>query len=290
LSSSTVTWAKPAGGADPYDAARDAEGRLDYKAVVVQSNRALETAQTHDRLVNLYRLLGTANALVGKNQDAIDAFQRLLAIDPDHKLPRGTSPKITGPFREAGGFWVDRPGGLQIVPTLPKDANSDKPLAIPVKIDDAMSLTANVRMSYRQQGESEWKTAETPVGASITLNVPPTDIPTKASDYVLEIYFAAMSSNGSELRLAGEAARPLSIAIRGPGSMTTTTTTTGAIVNGQPDKPRKPLIKTWWFWAAVGGAAVVAIGLGAGLGYYYGRPDTSITDVNVSSKLPALRF
>ncbi len=86
--------------------------------------QALEQAQTHDRLVNLYQMLGSAYGVLGKNEDAVDAFTRLLAIDPDHHLPRGLSPKITKPFKEAGGFWLDRPGGLAVTPDVPHDAPS----------------------------------------------------------------------------------------------------------------------------------------------------------------------
>src|SRR5262245_55828586 len=76
-----VAQAKPRGdGGDPYDAARDAEARLDYRGVVNHATKALEMANSHERLVNLYRLLGTANGVLGKTEDAVDAFTRLLAV------------------------------------------------------------------------------------------------------------------------------------------------------------------------------------------------------------------
>src|SRR5258706_12478677 len=83
------------GAPDPYEAERDAESQLNYKSVLMNASRALESAQSHEHLVQLYRMIGTANGVLGKSNDAIDAFTKLLAIDPDHKLPRGTSPKIT---------------------------------------------------------------------------------------------------------------------------------------------------------------------------------------------------
>src|SRR5215510_2846947 len=131
---SISAYAKPE-APDPYDAARDAEGRLDYKNVLNNAHKALDLTQTHDRLVEIFRLMGTANALLGKGDAAVDAFTKLLAIDPDHKLPRGTSPKINVPFKEAGGYWLDRPGGLQVVPTLPHELSQGKALSIPVKVD-----------------------------------------------------------------------------------------------------------------------------------------------------------
>src|SRR6476620_5252842 len=80
----TSVYAK-GGPADPYDAARGAEGRLDYKAVLYNASKALDMPQSHERLVNLYQMLGTACALLGKSGEAVDAFTKLLAVDPDHK-------------------------------------------------------------------------------------------------------------------------------------------------------------------------------------------------------------
>ena len=272
------------GGADPYDAARDAEGRLDYKAVVRNASEALESAQTHDRLVQLYRMLGTAQGVLGKSQEAVDAFTKLIGIDPEHKLARGTSPKITTPFREAGGFWVDRPQGLTVTPTVSREIASGKSLSIPVKVDDPLNITANVRLSYRIQGDAEWKKQEAQMGPAVTFNLSADELPTKDNDYILEVYFAALNAQGSELRLSGEAARPLTIAVRVPGSTKVVTTTAGGDVIVQPAKPKKPLIKTWWFWTIIGGVVVVGAGLGGGLGYAFGRPDTSKVDGTFSTR------
>ena len=85
-------------------------------------------ANTHERLVNLYALLGTAYGVLGKSEESADAFTHLLAIDPDHHLPRGLSPKITRPFQEAGGYWLDRPGGLAVTPTMPREIAAGKPV------------------------------------------------------------------------------------------------------------------------------------------------------------------
>src|SRR5258706_8038851 len=165
----------------------------------------MEVVTTPDRLVQVYRMLGTANAVLGKTDAAVDAFTRLLAIDPDHRLPRGTSPKINGPYKEAGGYWIDRPGGLQLTPTLPREIVAAKALAIPVKLDDPLAMTANVRVNYRLQGDIEFVALETPAAPSVTFNIPAGQIPARRGDFALELYFTALSAKGSELRLAGDA-------------------------------------------------------------------------------------
>jgi len=283
---SAPTWAKPAEAADPYDAARDAEAQLNYKQVIIQANKALEAANSHERLVNLYRILGTSNGVLGKGEDAVDAFTKLLAIDPDHHLPRGTSPKITAPFREAGGYWVDRPKGLQVLPTLPPEMAAGKPLSVPVKLDDPLQLAANVRLGYRMQGDVEWKTLTSPVGPNIAFLVPADQIVARPTDYNIELYFIALGSTGSELRLAGDPAAPLTVKVAGvhanetvvittTNGTTTTTTTT--------EKKPNPILKKWWLWTAVGAVVVVGVGLGAGLGWYYSR-DTSHVDFSITSR------
>jgi hypothetical protein len=283
----TSVYAKAA-PADPYDAAREAEGRLDYKQVLFNASKALELPQSHERLVNLYQMLGTACALLGKSGEAVDAFTKLLAVDPERKLPRGTSPKILAPFKEAGGYWVDRPGGLQIVPTLPREINGGKALSIPIKLEDPLNMAVGVRTSYRLQGDVEFKNIETAISPAIAVTIPPEQLPVKSTDYVFELFFTAVSSNGSELRQAGTAANPLSIAVRAPVSdqQLVTTTTNGAIVTtgGTPPKPKKPLIKQWWLWTAVGAVVVIGAAVGGGLGWYYTKPDTSHTDITLSSR------
>jgi len=279
-----VAWAKPDKDANPFEAAREAEAQLNYKAVLMNASRALEMANPHEQLVQLYRMLGTANGVLGKSNDAIDAFTKLLAIDPDHKLPRGTSPKITAPFREAGGYWVDRPKGLQVLPTLPTELAVGKSLAVPVKLEDPLAMTANVRLSWRLQGDVEYKNMEAPVSPNVSFTIPAEQIPAKPADYNLELYVTALSSTGSELRLNGDSAHPLSVLVRVPKTeVVVHDNGSSTVVVAKQQQPKKPLIKQWWLWTAVGAGVVVAVGLGAGLGYYYGRPDTSHVDVNLSS-------
>ncbi len=273
--------------ADPYDAAREAEARLDYKAVIIHATSALEMANSHERLVNLYTLLGTANGVLGKNDDAIDAFTRLLAIDPEHHLSRGVSPKITRPFKEAGGYWIDRPGGLGVVPTMPREIAGGKLLSVGVKLEDPLKMVANVRLSYRQEGTPEFAKLETPVSAAVAFTIPAEKIPSRAADYTLELYVTALGPTGSELRTAGDAAHPLLVTVRAsrePTLIVDNTAATTAIVGSVP--PRKgpnPILKKWWLWTAVGAVVVVGAALGGGLGWYYSR-DTSHVDLSLSSK------
>lgn len=268
---------------DPYDAARDAESRLDYKAVIFYGNDALEKANTHERIVNLYALLGTAYAVLGRNDEAVDAFTRLLGVSPDYHLPRGLSPKVTRPFKEAGGYWLDRPGGLGVTPDLPREIAGGKPLSIAVKLDDPMTMVTNVRLSFRHQGDPEFDKLEMAAGPGVVFMIPAEKLPVAKADYAFELYVTALGSTGSELRQAGDGAHPLSILVRAPRDESVAVVV-APIVGGTtaPAQPKKPLIKQWWLWTAVG-VVVVGAALGGGLGYYYSR-DTSHIDLSLSSR------
>jgi hypothetical protein len=296
-----VSWLVPVGGvaqavpADPYDAAHDAESNLDYRAVVTYSTQALKQPQNHEHMVELYRLLGTANAVLGHSDEAVDAFTRLLAIDPDHHMPRGLSPKITKPFKEAGGYWIDRPGGLGVTPNIPRDVAAGKPVPVSVKLDDPLQMTATVRFNYRREGDPDYMKMEQPAGGAISLamapginfTIPGDQVPSRHADYNLEVYFTAIGPNGGELRSAGDAVHPLQItvrAVREEAVGTADTSGNALLASEPPPKKKSPaFLKKWWFWTAVGGVVVVGAALGGGLGWYYGR-DTSHVDISVTSR------
>jgi hypothetical protein len=280
--------------ADPYDAAHDAEARLDYRAVLASATEALKQANSHERLVELYRLLGTANAVLGKNDDAVEAFTRLLAIDPDHRLSRGLSPKITRPFKEAGGYWIDRPGGLGVAADVPRDVAPGKPLTVSVKLDDPLQMAASVRLSYRHEGDPDYVKLEQPVGAPISLSIgsglsftiPAEQVTARRSDYNLELYFTALSGSGSELRQAGDPAHPINVTVRAARETEPLVTAqpNALLAQPQPKSRKKSVLTKWWFWTAVGGVVVVGAALGGGLGYYYSR-DTTHGDATLSSRI-----
>jgi hypothetical protein len=275
-------WAKPED--NPYEAARDAEARLDYKSALKYSKLALERANTHDQLVTIYRILGTSNALLGKTEDAVDAFTRLLAIDPDHRLPKGTSPKINTPFKEAGGYWVDRPGGIQLVPSVPKEVAAAKDLMIPVKLEDPLGMVTNLRLSYRTEAGADWRKLEATVTPMIAFTIPASEIPAHPNDYSIEMYVAALGSTGSEVRLAGDANKPMSIVVRVPkesGAVVTISAPGGGVQT--VEKKPNPILRKWWLWTAVGGVVVLGAALGGGLGWYYSR-DTSHVDATVTTR------
>src|SRR5947199_203509 len=92
-------------------------------------------------------------------------------------------PGPTDPYeaaQEAGGYWVDLPGGLQIIPTLPGEINGGKALSIPLRLEVPLSMAVGVRTSYRMQGDVEFKNIETALSPAMTVTIPPDQLPQKS--------------------------------------------------------------------------------------------------------------
>ena len=96
----TATVATAAGAR--CEAARRAYDELrfeDVLAEVAAARREGSLAKADD--VELTRLEAFTYSVFDDRDRAVEAFGRLLRIDPDHKLPDNTSPKIRGYFADA---------------------------------------------------------------------------------------------------------------------------------------------------------------------------------------------
>jgi tetratricopeptide (TPR) repeat protein len=83
--------------------------QLDFDRAIQLLERAEATgANRREQLVVIYRSLGESHASIGHEREAEVDFRRLLALDPDAELPRGSSPKLTAPFVAAREFMQRR--------------------------------------------------------------------------------------------------------------------------------------------------------------------------------------
>jgi hypothetical protein len=262
----------PVQAQESLEAARKAMSSLRYKVVIQEAPKALaQPGNSHDVLVELYSMLGIANGALGKSQAAADAFTKLLAIEPKYQLPSGLSPKITLPFKEAGGFWLDRPDGLSVKPSPPAQVRAKKAIAVPVAIDDALSMGKTVRLSYRS-GEADWTVLTANAAAKVSFEIPASAVPASPDPYDLEYTVTVLDENGGELRLAGDPTAPLKISVLPVAATRPVDDRPDLVPSTQPPggttpvepEARPSIFTKWWFWTAVG---VVAIG-GAGATYW----------------------
>lgn len=272
-------------------AVRAAAGRLAYKDVRTLAVTALATpGNSRAAMVELYRHLGTAHAVLGDEPAALDAFTRLLAIDPDHHMPAGLPPRVMSPFREAGGFWIDRPKGLTVTLTLPASAPTAVDLRVPVTLDDPLQMAATVRLRYRVRGAATFAAVDAPAVPAPTLTVPAAALP---GDGELELYAVAYDVNQGEVSGAGSATSPLVVTIAPPIAVvpdpavaaelglgaSAPATTVGTSGTADDGVAGDPIYKKWWFWTAIG---VVAVGAGGTI-LYLGSRDSGV-DLSVSAR------
>jgi hypothetical protein len=90
--------------ADPLAAARSAKARVDYEQALAEVDRALEAGglpptATREALALRAEFL----AVLGRSDQAIDAFVELLAVDPQAHIDPGLAPRVRSAFAAAAG-------------------------------------------------------------------------------------------------------------------------------------------------------------------------------------------
>jgi tetratricopeptide (TPR) repeat protein len=96
------------GASSVLSEAAEAYGILDYELCVDSADQAAKMPATRQERLDAYRYLGLCHAALGDTESARQYFVRLLAIDPNSKLPDGLSPRFTSTFLEAKGYWLGR--------------------------------------------------------------------------------------------------------------------------------------------------------------------------------------
>jgi len=226
---------------------------LDYDLCVEAGDAALAAADaTPANRVEALRLKGSALVVLGREADAVAAFDALFELDPDYQMPEGTSPRILGVFQPARATWQvkldeklaaelgDAWSRLQLEVRLPARARGGLPLAIPIRLTDPAHLADSLVLAYRRRGERHYSTLSAAADRpqlTITLPGATTASPT---DYALELFVRARHRSGSTLRWQGDPDRPLHIPVAA-----------GAVPH------ERPLVQRWYVVA--GGALVIGV-------------------------------
>jgi hypothetical protein len=128
-------------------AAQKAYGDFEYARCRDKARAALLLPATRADRVESYRLLGLCSAAEGDTEAARDAFQLMLAIDKDARLPDGLSPRFTSSFREAKGSWV---GVVPLALSLDGDEVDGDGRVVRVRVEDAADLVEKI--AWRSEG------------------------------------------------------------------------------------------------------------------------------------------
>ncbi len=139
---------------------------LDYERVIPFAEACLKRTDLQlSQQLEVYRLLGSAKAIVEDPVDAEKPFRLLLRARPDYDLPNNTPPKILAVFRKvqseeralAGKLReVERErvvASLKLLDELPSEARGGRPLVFSLRLRDPGSAVESVKVAYRRAGE-----------------------------------------------------------------------------------------------------------------------------------------
>lgn len=138
--------------------------------------KALERAEAavgNDRptVLRIYALQGIVWASLNRGEAAVEAFKKLLVLDPEHQLARSYAPRVMTPYYEARG-WV---AGHPAMTLEQGSVNRDQGLVTRVSVllsADPLNLGRAIRFHLRAAG-APWQTLDVPLDANRSAVVEP---------------------------------------------------------------------------------------------------------------------
>jgi tetratricopeptide (TPR) repeat protein len=225
---------------------QDYRGAIDTLQLVVSDPIA-----TVDERARAWEYLGICWLVLGKKARAREAFEDLLALDPQYTLSEPSrSPKLRAFFEDVRNHFLpgyrknDRPSDVELDHAAPPSAQAGRPLEVAVVVTRGAGAVEDVSLRVRRQGLLTWDARHMrreEEGRFRLTYSPPRD----AADYVLEYYLEARDAQGHVVARVASPERPIALVVKGVLMAT-------------------PWFKRWYVWAAVG-AAVVAVGVGVGV-------------------------
>jgi tetratricopeptide (TPR) repeat protein len=247
--------------------AADAGDSLEKGTVALKTFKVEEAVQLLERAraqgpytfanhVRLYEQLGVAYAYLGRQNDALAAFDMLLALDPGHVLPCTLSPQVTFLFERARQASDKRQAPVLQV-SWPRELRVQDPVPLTMEVmADPKAFLKQVKVYSKRQGDSDYekKLVDLPaVGGFGEVVVPAmSDEPSRPE--VLQLYVTALDKATNEVFLVGSAEHPREISLR--------------------YEPPVPWYNKWWIWAAAGG--VLAVGAGVAVYAYVHELPTTV--------------
>ena len=194
---------------------------------------------SHEAHIRLYEQLGIAHAYLGKEKKALEAFDMLLSLAPQHLLSYTLSPKVTFLFERARKQKRRRPA---ITLTWPRNLSVSKPVPVDVEVlDDPKEFLNTAEIHVRRKGKPTFDRVEVKLfkpGDYLRVTLPPIHA---TQPETLQVYVTASDKKGNEVLswASKETPRELSLGY----------------------SPPQKWYKKWWVWATIGTA--VAAGTGA---------------------------
>jgi len=266
--------------------------QLEYRQAIKSAEKVLKQRNAdHKTLVSAYRMQGLCYAAIGKTKKSVDAFSRLLAIEPSFRLSKIVSPKLSPPFYQALGLASDKKP-ISLSHEQPKKVKRIEGLRLTVTLEaNPFNLVAAVRLRYRVAGGQEQQLSKIVKGTGTVVF----SLPEKISASRMKYYFEALNRHGGVLLAAkaGRKAFEIKAAPKAVAAVHSLVAVNPPPVEVTPEQPpitavpeteiavpdRTRWYNSWWFWTAVGvvvagaatGTAVALTSDGSSSGpYHYG--------------------
>ncbi len=253
---------------------------MEYEQSIDTLQRALVRSESVPaQKIAIFKYLALDYLVLGRTEDAQQAFRQLLAIEPDYRLdPAIFSPEHVQFLEGVREQWVaeGRPGYIppeqRLRPAtldhdLPAEAARGESLEVLTRVDDPDSRVQTVVLAYRPAGETGFVREDarpTANGYSATI---PGD---RVAPPVIEYYFEALDRNGNVVGRRGDERIPLRVPV--------------------PGEEEGGVWTKWWFWTIIGvgvaAAVTIPVGVIFGGGGGDGNEPASVTVVLCDRTVP----
>lgn len=214
-----------------------AKALLDFRAE--EALALLEPARSagpysRKEYIRLFEQLGIAYAYLERSDDALEAFDMVLALDPGRAISYTLSPKVTFLFEQARKKAQDRPTAMLDL-GWPLELKVGDPIPIDVEvIADPRGLLKKAKLYHRLKGAPEYQAIDLslpPVAGHQQITLWPAAPAAKQAEMV-DVYLVAYDRAGNEVFEWGTKNRPREIPLR--------------------YEPPDPWYTQWYFWAIAG--------------------------------------
>ncbi len=204
-----VPWTVRAGG-DDLKKALQLSAEMKYPQALRLVDKVLRSASSDPaQLRSAYEIRGQSLAAMGKSRKAVQAFRRLLALDPSYRLSESVSPKIQPPFEKALKQSV-RQGAIRLFHTPPLAGKSLAGTSLTARLEaNPFKLVRTVRLVYHAPGGKPRKAAR-PVKRPGEFTF---KLPSELQAEEIHYYFEALNRFKGALVRAGSPDEPYRLSI-----------------------------------------------------------------------------
>ncbi len=217
------------------------------KALTILEKAIEDGGNNPSTIAEVYRLTGEIRATLGKRKAAIESFKFALVIDPQITLEKGSSPKITKPFKAAKKF-INNNAPIKVRHAI---TSTDPPTVALVVVSDPLDMVVEAHATYWNSDDKRG-TTKASGKARIDIVLPKGTV---------KVMLAAVDRYGNRLAEVGSSETPIELEVPEDEPDPDPITDPDVTRHSTSDSP--PLYANWMVW---GGVSVVFAGVGTWAG------------------------